>query len=267
MTNSSAAHISSTLSPARSPTRTSSAFMIPRLSYGRAIAPTTHRSESRTSRDQANILTSLSVPNFGISGQNELSEARTATAPPTLNTRRDFRAAVASSSNRRATERDYSSAMLTEGETNRSTGFAAGHVERDRNSAPSKRCTTGRSRMTRQVNPSTFRQAYRLEKCRIARKQATITISALLTIILTPIAQHSAKQKKPRIVPKYSRIALVRALRRTESTPWRRVLTFGRDTDLIVSINYTNLFELTSFFLTSNVNVLLLIMAVLMVEL
>ncbi len=113
--------------------------MIPRFPPGRAIAPTTLRCEARTSREQANILTSLSVPNLGIPDQNELSEARTATAPPTLNTRRDSRAAVARSSIPRATERDYSSAMLTEGETNRSTGVAVGRVERDRDRAPSER--------------------------------------------------------------------------------------------------------------------------------
>ncbi len=156
MANLSTAHVSSSLFADGGRTPTSLAFMILWSPPGCAIAPTTHRSQVRTSGDQYNFLTGYIMLKFGISYQNELIEVHTTTATPRSNMRSDSNAEVARSQKTSPTERNCSR--------------AAEGVEREKNSALSERRTSCRGRMTEQVIPISFEQANRLDRCVITRK-------------------------------------------------------------------------------------------------
>lgn len=64
-------------------------------------------------------------------------------------------------------------------------------------------------------------------------------LGVLISILLTIICRSSERRTRRNKVPQYHRAALMRPLRGVTSTPWKRTLTFGNESDSIVSINIT----------------------------
>jgi len=72
-------------------------------------------------------------------------------------------------------------------------------------------------------------------------KKRQALLAAGMAALATCAAAAAAKKAKTktRVVPKYHREAIPRPLFGVHSTPWSRILTFGRNSDFIVTINIT----------------------------